>query len=67
MKLYLITRTDNWGYDEYDSVVVCAKTRIKAMLICNTMFNEEHMNVEFIGIANKKQEEGIILSSFNAG
>lgn len=30
MNLYLVTRIDNWGYDEFDSFVVAAKTTEEA-------------------------------------
>ena len=32
MKLYLVTRTDNWSYDEYDSFVVAAENEENALL-----------------------------------
>lgn len=33
MYLYKISRKDDCGYDEYDSAVVCAESRIKARFI----------------------------------
>jgi len=33
MKLYLLTRTDQVGYDEFVSFVVCAKSKTEALTI----------------------------------
>jgi hypothetical protein len=33
LNLYLIERPDDWGYDEYDSAVVCANTEDEARRI----------------------------------
>jgi len=31
MKLYLISRTDNWGYDDFDAFVVAAENEESAL------------------------------------
>ena len=67
MKVYLITRTDDCGYDEYDSAVVIEKTPKKAMEFCEQYFNKGKMTYELIGTATNKQKAGTILASFNAG
>ena len=74
MKIYLVTRTDDYGYDEYDSAVVIEKTPKKAMEfcekyfnICEKYFNKGKMTCELIGTATRKQKAGSVLASFNAG
>lgn len=66
MKIYLVERTDNYGYDEYDSVVVIEKTPKKAMKFCEQYFNKGKMTCELIGTATSKQKVGEVLASFNA-
>lgn len=34
MKLYLLTRTDGWSYDDYDSFVVAAEDEMSALEWC---------------------------------
>ena len=69
MKLYLITTNDNVDYDEYDAIVVCAKSKKRAIEIAiNDCHNfSTNVTTECLGTANKKQKEGNILASFNAG
>ena len=67
MKIYLVTRTDDYGYDEYDSAVVIEKTPKKAMEFCEQYFNKGEMICELIGTATSKQKAGEVLASFNAG
>lgn len=77
MNLYLITRTDKVGYDQYDAFVVAASNAEEAEQVLakehdpddhySTWSNE--VKIELIGIAiggaaEKPQE---ILGSFNAG
>ena len=66
MRIYLLTRTTPYGYDEYYGVVICAKSRQRAIKICNDNFFKKS-ECELIGTANNKQQEGEILSAFNAG
>lgn len=35
MKLFYVERTDNWGWDEYDSCVVAAECEADAEIIIN--------------------------------
>jgi hypothetical protein len=76
-KLYLIERTDNWSYDDYDSVVVCAESEDEARLInpdgewgqrfrswCAT---PDQVKVTYIGVAGPLVSKGVVLASFNAG
>ena len=67
MKIYLVTRTDDYGYDEYDSAVVIEKTPKKAMAFCEQYFNKGKMIYELLGTATSKQKAGDALASFNAG
>ena len=69
MKLYLVTTNDEYGYDEYDAIVVCTKSKKRAIEIArNDCYNfTENVTTECLGTANKKQKEGNILASFNAG
>ena len=81
MKLYLLTQSDNDGYDTYDSCIVCAKDEVDAKNITPTgegvfrettgfsfwAYNASAITCEEIGVANDSQERGVILSSFNAG
>lgn len=78
MNLYLITQTENAGYDTYDSAVVAASTEAVAR---NTnpqgewasrfsawATSPDNVTVERIGVAKKPYSDGtIVLASFNAG
>jgi len=78
MNLYLISQSENGGYDTYDSAVVAAETENDARLInpagadwrstfgawCKT---PDAVTVELIGRANEGTTRGVILASFNAG
>ena len=78
MKLYLLTQEENDGYDTYDSLVVAAKTSLRARRIhphpngnsglC-VVWASSYKNVtaEYLGEAKEGTEEGVILGSFNAG
>ena len=80
MNLYLISQTENEGYNTYDSAVVCAETEEKARMIhpyiidwgggdemYGTWCDAEDVKVELIGSAvlGTKLPE-VICSSFNA-
>lgn len=67
MKIYLINRTDDYGFDEFDSAIVCDTTPKKAMEFCEKYFIKGKMTCEFIGKASNKLIKGEILTSFNAG
>lgn len=83
MNLYLLTQDDNEGYDTFDSMVVAAKSADDARLIQPNDFGEDlniwiynhetwashpqKVKVQFLGVAAKGTEKGIILESFNAG
>lgn len=77
MKLYLISQTENDGYDTYDSAVVAAETEEAARQIspsgefgaqfgswCKT---PAAVTVKCIGDAVDGTEAGVVLASFNAG
>lgn len=70
-RIYLIERTDDCDFDEYKAVVIVAKTPKEAKkLVLNGYwrgFKEGNIICKLIGVANKKQSLGEVLSSFNAG
>ncbi len=78
MKLWLLTRTDHWSYDDYDSAVVAAETEDAAKRVQISAYSSEdepyycwttpeHINAICIGDAVPETEAGAILGSFNAG
>ena len=69
MKIYLIERTDNWTYDDYDSCVVNALNRESAIKIAcsECLFNQSKVDVTTLSESSLSVEEGLILGSFNAG
>ena len=69
---YLITRTDDVGYDEYDSFVVSAESEKDALSLVyeekgesfsSGIFTKENTKIEQLQAVESK----IILGSFNAG
>ena len=70
-RIYLIERTDDCDYDEYDAVVIVAKTPKQAKELTYKgyygSFKEGKIICKLIGLANKKQAIGDVLNSFNAG
>lgn len=81
MKLYLLSRTDNWSHDDFDSFVVAAESPDDAITIAPMGMPFEEKNASYsgwvdstdlieckeIGKAAKGIERGVIISSFNAG
>lgn len=76
MKIYLVSRTDNVDYDQFDSFVVTASTSEEAIEYLNSIYNPDKsysdwsrkVKVEFIGVATDEYTEPtVILGSFNAG
>lgn len=73
MYLYKLERTDRWGHDEYDSMVVCAKDVEDALSVSienkgNWYYRDGQIPcVTLIGIAAKDMERSVIVASFNAG
>lgn len=72
MKLYLVARTDDIGYDEYDAFVVRAASPEDAAAVVADSHNytwpvkNGGENIEVTELS-ADGEETIILSSFNAG
>lgn len=80
LNIYKISQNINNRYDTFDSIIVAALNEESARTIhpegswpkyenpyaawCNT---PDQVKVEYIGVADSKIEESIILSSFNAG
>jgi hypothetical protein len=78
MNLYLISQKENNGYDTYDSAVVVAENEDEARGMSPsydsdeswlelTWCKKEYVKVEYLGVADEKQEKGYVVSSFNAG
>jgi hypothetical protein len=79
MKLYLLTRTDRWSYDDYDSLIVCAESEEDAKNIgpdgpfdpnerySSWTKSKDNIICEEIGDAHPSMERGVILASYNAG
>jgi hypothetical protein len=68
MFLYIVSRTDQVGYDEYDSYVVAAANQDQAVALTgfNTHQARYYPEVQLIGTSNEDRS-GILHSSFNAG
>jgi hypothetical protein len=69
MKIYLVYRTDEIGYDEYDSHVVIAKSSKRAKELCpwaDSNLTKKEIKVKVKEIKKGKKER-ILLSSYNAG
>ncbi|KKL74499.1 hypothetical protein LCGC14_2064310 [marine sediment metagenome] len=71
MNIYLVSRTDEVDYDEYDAVVVVAHNAKEAKTIKPSDYGKEwetpeNLQVLLVGTANRKRK-GIILASFKAG
>jgi len=72
--IYLVYRTKQVGYDEYDAFVVSAGSKEEALKICEDEtrddewhdgeFNKENTKITEL---NNKIRKGIVLGSFNAG
>jgi hypothetical protein len=77
MYLYLVERTDDLDYDEYDSVVVVANDEADARQIkqdwlpCDSWHpksvNPETLKIIYLGVAYSGLKRGIIHESFQAG
>jgi hypothetical protein len=74
MNIYLVSRTDEVDFDEYDAMVVIAKDEqsAKDFTIKETRrdawtLEESKLKVVLIGTANHGLKEKIVLDSFNAG
>lgn len=74
MNIYLIQRTDGWSYDDYDEMVVIAKSHQQAKKITMEVHSGDYsgwvkdikdLNSQKVGVADKGY--GILLESFNAG
>ena len=78
MNLYLLSQSENRGYDTYDSCVVCAGNETLARETrpgysnWGDLFNSwaskpANVTVEFLGQAGDRISAGVICESFNAG
>ena len=81
MKIYLIERNGNTGYDEYDSAVVFAESEDKARMThpmsgpdwngnisaYDSWVKPEDVTVTILGVAISHELPSVICASFNAG
>lgn len=79
LKLYLISQSENNGYDTYDAAVVAAYSEEEARMsnpdvggwegnrFTAWCHSPEQVQVLYIGVAASYVEPGEVLSSFNAG
>lgn len=76
LKLYkiILSPLNAVEYDEYDSVIITAKSPADAMKfhpdgrkLLDFTYWPEGTTIEFIGTAKAGAKEGVILASFNAG
>lgn len=77
MNIYLLSQSDNRGYDTYDSCVVYAESEDAARLILPSEYAEfgggtwadspEGVEVQYLGATGNVAAPGVILASFNAG
>jgi uncharacterized membrane protein len=63
MKVFIVFRTDEWDYDEYDAFVVVAENGERALEIAKERVNYGQWDVQEADLSS----EGILLDSFNAG
>jgi len=68
-KLYLVTRNDDWDYDEFDAYVVCATSKKQAKSFAGSLhgMNPDNCTSKLIGKADDKLEIGLVLTSYQAG
>lgn len=81
LKLWLLSQTENDGYDTYDSAIVAAADEADARTIHpggDDAWNRDYhytgwaryptgVNVQLIGTAEPDVVRGVILASFNVG
>ena len=73
MNIYLLNRTDKWGYDDFDSFVVVAESDEEAKNLklgyCDgsSWTTPDKIKVTLLGVASPNVIKGEILGSYNAG
>lgn len=77
MNLYLLSQTENRGYDTFDSCVVCAPNEEQAKTThpCGGLdyvagsgwASPENVTAHLIGVADPSVNAGVVIASFNAG
>lgn len=80
MNIYMLSRNEDIGYDEYCAVVVIAKSPQDAIKIHPSDIDgvgsytsngwtteKKNIHVEYIGKAAVNAKRGVVLASFNAG
>lgn len=65
MNIYLI-KASNWGMDEYDAILVLARTSEEAKQFTGSYFSlDQTIRCSLVGVSNRKTK-GILITSFNA-
>jgi hypothetical protein len=67
MKLWLVSRTDDWDWDEHDAAIVRAESEEHALKVVadfGLSLGSLTLKVEELPLAGKA---GVVLASFNAG
>jgi len=67
MNLYLVTRNDRIGYDEYDSCIIAWDSTDIPPSTFPWPEQIKNISVELIGVAVDGTDRGIIHQSFKAG
>ena len=74
MNIYKLTRNDDWGYDDYDSLIVIAENDESAKSIPPQTYETNAwpsspnlIDVELIGTAKEGSVTCCVLASFNVG
>jgi hypothetical protein len=77
MNLYLLSQTENRGYDTFDSCVVCAPNEEQAKTIHprgdlnyvsgRGWASPDNVTATLIGVADPSVKAGVVIASFNAG
>ena len=69
--IYLLERTDKWGYDEYDSAVVAAYDEDSAKALFPESYGSSRILPEVLKVTlvgtTWSDELDLILGSYNAG
>lgn len=67
--IFLMRRTGTYdGYDEYDEVILIAKTAEQAekIVLDSYRFEKGKIRCILVGVANEDQNFGVLVASFNA-
>lgn len=76
-KIWLVSRKDRVGYDEFDAMVVFAETEEDALSMhpygvdygnsWSSWAERKDLTIQYLGKTDRKVGQEVILASFNAG